>query len=498
MAAKLGRNATSRVTSAIVGVTLAGVGALIYFSPVARNWGAPPDKVEYKNQLMPRTPYVPKSKSHAPVKAPKVTVTKVKVLPAKTQQKVVTVTVPQKIYSYDAVYQRDSVPNCARFRWQQDAQSAYLANLSDPGGLDGPAGAHNGDGIACSELPVDRSRPVSNAVDPFSWPTPNPPTKAQLVTPAQKYFGLAADGLPTDPTLFDTLDLAAGKAPSMVEWFENFDSSYPFTKVTAAWQRNALPVITWMSTGAAAGEFPLSGIAGGSYDSYLRAFAAGIAVQKLPVVIRFDHEMNGNWYPWSAGTTGNSPSLYIAAWRHVWDIFDSVGANQYAIWAYTPSRVDSLNADGSGGGGFTTIAQDYPGSNYVDWVGMSGYQYQPSEAATYQQTFGKTFAELETLSGNKPIYVAETGSAQSVPGADQASRKVEWTAQTLSGLANDRRVVGFTWFDNNVNGVHYVNGKPIRTDWRFTSSAQSQAAFRAGVADTRYAAGAMPPYLSGS
>ena len=55
--------------------------------------------------------------------------------------------------------------HCSDFKWQQDAQAAYLANLSDPGALDGAIGPHNGDGLACNSLPADPSRAGSSPVD---------------------------------------------------------------------------------------------------------------------------------------------------------------------------------------------------------------------------------------------------------------------------------------------------------------------------------------------
>ena len=41
----------------------------------------------------------------------------------------------------------------------------------------------------------------------------------------------------------------------------------------------------------------------------------------MPLVIRLDHEMNGNWYPWSEDQAYNSPGEYVAMWRHVVDRF---------------------------------------------------------------------------------------------------------------------------------------------------------------------------------
>jgi len=52
---------------------------------------------------------------------------------------------------------------CSNFKYQQDAQAAYVANLSDPYGLDGKAGPNNGDGLACTQLPVWVRRNTSSS-----------------------------------------------------------------------------------------------------------------------------------------------------------------------------------------------------------------------------------------------------------------------------------------------------------------------------------------------
>ena len=44
-----------------------------------------------------------------------------------------------------------------------------------------------------------------------------------------------------------------------------------------------------------------------------------------PLYLRFAHEMNGGWFPWGVGTNGNGPADYVAAWRHIHDIFEQKG-----------------------------------------------------------------------------------------------------------------------------------------------------------------------------
>jgi mannan endo-1,4-beta-mannosidase len=348
------------------------------------------------------------------------------------------------------------------------------------------------------------------------------PTKAQLMAPSTKYYGLAEDGLPGSTPLLNSLDAETGKAPSLIEWFDYWDDSYSPQQVTQAWQAGALPVITWQSvphdytnTAQNISSYSMSNIAGGAFDKYLTTFATSIVNTGLPVGLRLDQEMNGNWYPWGAGYSGrgitNTPAQFVAAWQHIWNIFQSVGANQYVIWAWTPSRTDTLVVDATSGyaKGDTGLAEDYPGDQYVDWMGLSAYQFRPTEPATYQWIFGGTLTGnlntsahtgdvgLETIS-DKPIYIAEMGSAQTVgANTDNTANKVSWTTASLAAFLADPRIVGFVLFNNNVLGVHNVkltDGTHItvNTDWQLDSSPDALIAFKNGISSTGYSSGLMP------
>ncbi|MBV9593138.1 MAG: hypothetical protein JO147_04980, partial [Actinobacteria bacterium] len=450
-----GSRANTRVIIAVITVALGAVAWIIYGSPKPAHKQAAHTRIVTVDETMP-------SKGHTVSTAPEHTPT--------TPHVVVTSVSVSRAPRAGASGPGGPV-SCDSFQWQQDAQSAYLADLSDPNALDGPAGPNNGNGLACDDLPTDPSRPKSGPVDPFTWPAPAPVSKAAVLNPTKRYFGVAADGMPNDPSLFDTEDQELGQAPSMVEWFQNFGDAYPYSKVYSAWQRGAVPVVTWMSAPgnyAQIGDlssYSLTNIANGSQDAYLKTWAANIAVQKLPVVIRLDHEVNGNWYPWSLGwskqgITGNTPTAYVSAWRHVWNIFQSYGANNYAIWAYVPSRLDTLGSYGTGQSQAQLIAASYPGDAYVDWIGMDGYQYNPAESTSYAQTFSATMAALTSVSG-KPFLVAEMGSAEQ-PG----TVKPDWLTQTITGLAGNPRVVGAIYFDNDVTGVHYIDGNAVHTNWK--------------------------------
>ena len=546
------RSPSSRATlGAAVGMSLAAVGVAVYLSPAGSGQGATPkaDAKTVVRSIWP-TPDAHKRAWPKPVKS--TTVVTVHAAPRtanavakRAYPHTVLVTESTKraqwkatVTSHETVA-KPKVKHCWDFHWQQDAQAAYVANLSDPGGLDGAAGPNNGDGLACQQLPVDPARPKSTAVGGIT-PTPTTaPTKAQVLATKSTFWGISNDVLPTDTKSFDQLDSDIGKAPGLVEWFDTWDHPYSQdgTKVQQSWARGALPVLTWMpepkgGTGnPTLGDYTPDTILAGKWDTYLYQWAAAVVQTGLPMVIRFAHEMNGSWYPWSAGRGSitahgtpvqldNTPAKYREMWRHVWTVFRDVGANDFVMWAWTPVKTLCTTHNPHAHSGrctnqYTTYAEDYPGDDYVDWVGLSSYAYGSKSAYTFAHTFQASFENLADLT-TKPVYVAETGAAQrrTTPGAksqtfatavDYTRYKVLWTQQTLrefllQGLPGaernylnaNQRVIGFALFSNYVPRVHRVDHAYTETDWRWNSSPGAAAAFRVAVADPRYLGGRMP------
>ena len=122
------------------------------------------------------------------------------------------------------------------------------------------------------------------------------------------------------------------------EWFQS-----QFAAVTYA--HGAEPFIelgswqcTWLCPN---GQPTLQQIASGNYDqSYLIPFAKQLAAYGHPVLVTFDHEMNGlGWYPWQQGAQGsgsNPPGDWIAAWDHVYTLMHPVRP-QWRRWYGLPT-----------------------------------------------------------------------------------------------------------------------------------------------------------------
>jgi beta-mannanase len=154
--------------------------------------------------------------------------------------------------------------------------------------------------------------------------------------------------------------------------------------------------------------------------------------------MRLAHEMNGSWYPWSIGIGLNTPRAYVRAWRHVHRIFDRAGAGN-ASWVWS--------VDAFAGGTPTplaTLATYYPGPRYVDWVGLSGFNWGWHHSYGGWMPFREVFdSAYRVMTGfRKPIMVAETGTAAT--GGDASA----WMRDALEAVRTDYpRIRALAFFD---------------------------------------------------
>jgi beta-mannanase len=177
--------------------------------------------------------------------------------------------------------------------------------------------------------------------------------------------------------------------------------------------------------------------------------------------------MNGNWFPWSEGVNGNQPGEYVAAWRHVHDIFASVGAGNVS-WVWCPNVDPTAKFQG--------IDSLYPGDEYVDWTGLDGYNWGPKKGGwtSFDHLYRSTYdAIAETIAPSKPLMIAEIGSTQ------EGGSKADWISEALAAIpAEYPKVRGVVWFDKFDDGM----------DWPIETSAGASSALATGVQDAAYRA----------
>ena len=131
-----------------------------------------------------------------------------------------------------------------------------------------------------------------------------------------------------------------GAAPQLIAKFEAFANRRTIDpwlrqvervgirRMLVSWEPWAPVPVSW---GTALQARPQPGlrnidIARGAQDRYILAFARSLARFRGTVYLRFAHEMNGYWYPWSHGARA-----YVFAWRRIVRIFGVAGAQERAL-----------------------------------------------------------------------------------------------------------------------------------------------------------------------
>ena len=305
---------------------------------------------------------------------------------------------------------------------------------------------------AAAVHPHHQGRVATGAVAPAPTPT------------ARQQFGVTMPDVPWSLDPLTSLTSSLGRRPDLVMWYAAWSdrASFPATQAGQVAATGATPVVTWEPWDPAAGvdqpAYRLSRIASGKHDSYVGMWARQVRSYGKPLVIRFGHEMNGSWYPWSAQANGNTPADYVAAFRHVRAVFVKAGATN-AAWSWSPN----VPYDGS-----VPLAQVYPGDAHVDRVALDGYNWSTLQPASTWTSFWDVMSEgvsqVRAITA-EPLFIGETASPEL--GGDKAA----WIGGLFATLADHPEIRGFTWF-------HFDK----ETDWRIDSSAASLDAFRTGLA----------------
>jgi hypothetical protein len=306
----------------------------------------------------------------------------------------------------------------------------------------------------------------------FTATTDRRPATTRMVAWGLHVAGDLSGGWPE----INALEKQVGRQATMVSGYTAWGSQWKHFDAAGAAQvaaHGATPIVAWEPWGDPFGtdlpQYSLASIIRGDHDDYIRRFAAEVRRYGGPVMIRFAHEMNGSWYPWSEQANGNQPGQYVTAWRHVHDIAAAAGADN-AAWVWSPNV---------GYRGSTALASLYPGNAYVDWVALDGYNFGTSEGhdqpggglgwESFAQIFGASIRRIDAIAPTKPLMIAETGSPEA------GGSKARWITDMFSYIRRTPRIRALVWFNENKE-----------TDWRIQSSDASVEAFRTGIRNAMY------------
>jgi hypothetical protein len=251
--------------------------------------------------------------------------------------------------------------------------------------------------------------------------------------------------------------------------------------------------------------------------------------QGVPILVRFAHEMNGDWYAWKM-----RPALYREKFRLLANAVHSIATNTAMLWApneaggypygvyqnmtraaYTNgygTLADWYLLDSNGDGILSngTVLNDdpyepfYPGDTYVDWVGMTIYHWGTAYPWWYNcapepqklsdlitgnyngpngdHRWNPDFYAVWSQGRNKPMMIGET-AAYYRPGAptppdpywpprqntNELTIKRLWLDQVYRVTGDDTNALDIAAHFPRLKGINWFNWRKIeaeaQNDW---------------------------------
>ncbi len=341
------------------------------------------------------------------------------------------------------------------------------------------------------------------SVRPSFGPAPTAaPGLARLQPASGAYFGLNLDwGNETAQQASD----AFGHTPAVWVQF----ASFPMDEATRAYVEAFIEQVAEVGGMALLTLEPHDGLAavtdkaaGDLGDLLARAWTE----RGVPTFVRFAHEMNGSWYPWS-----QQPDAYVKAFQKVAAAVHERSPSSAMIWApnqgtgypftggkfvaragSTDATTLDTNRDGTLDAKDDPYAPYYPGDDAVDWIGVSLYHWGLAypwgeNELPRPRTFEKLLRGVDTGAHegaaaipdlykvyadghDKPLAVIETAilyDPSATSGPSEKELKTAWFHQVYSETTRTEfpRIGMLNWFEWRKEESEV--GRVI--DWRLAS-----------------------------
>jgi hypothetical protein len=329
--------------------------------------------------------------------------------------------------------------------------------------------------------------------------TVDPNGPVEVVIPERgAYTGAFMDfGDTEDDVTLETIEefeQMAGKHQAIIAsssyWGEQ---SFPTANLNIIWRHGSLPLLFWSpwdrpyEQDRGPDRFGLIDIVAGKWDAYIDKWADSAREFGHPIVVAFGVEMNGSWFPWSGVFYGGSewdpghnnwkgPETFRQAYRHVVDRVRARGALNIKWMFHTNNYSYPLET-------WNFAPAYYPGSDYVDWLGLSvyGQQFKDEPNPDIPSLVDWPYREMCGLDPNKPIMIAEWATGEFSHSIDEGGvGKDEWIAQGLELFRTHypRVKAAVYWHER------WQNADQSFSNLRVNSSVESLKAYREGVAQS--------------
>jgi hypothetical protein len=298
---------------------------------------------------------------------------------------------------------------------------------------------------------------------------------AHAGTPVREKPPARAFGVYVDPWHLDDWATSVGARPQLVAKFEAFSRKRTIDSFLTEIEHRRVQqaMVSWepwdpipAALGTTLQQIPQPGyrngdIAAGSQDDYIRTFARSLATFDGVVWLRYAHEMNGFWYPWSHG-----PRNYVRAWRHVVTLVRAEAPNVRFVWSANLSLYQSS-------AGWKRLTREYwPGARWVDAVGSTMINFGGRKRYAVSR-FGPRLRDLRAVYG-KPLLLTETNTTY--------HGRVVWLRALRRMLRGMPWIRAIAWSQLPSRGAAQMHGAGL-LDWDVQRDPPSAAVLRRIIRD---------------
>lgn len=208
------------------------------------------------------------------------------------------------------------------------------------------------------------------------------------------------------------------------------------------------------------GYNPVFDIIDGMYDWRFRIMARQIKEIGHPILFRLNNEMNSDWTSYGSSACLDDPEIYVELWRRIYDIFRAEGVDN-AIWIFNP------NDESFPPCGYNSSLAFYPGNEYVQLFGVTGYNTGSYYAVENGEKW-RSFCEIYDNIMEKHHHVYDkfpwiiTEFASSSVGGD----KVQWINEMFASLGDYENIKMAFWFNSaDLDPREEMGGAVARPYW---------------------------------
>lgn len=262
------------------------------------------------------------------------------------------------------------------------------------------------------------------------------------------YQGISANTSDIAPA--ENFEMKMGRSFDIVTINDTLIKNHHINNSLQAIARNGYtPLISWNLPMNEHYEIDWKGILAKKYDAQLEQYASSFRSFASPVFLNPVLHINRE--------TTNAYDM-VKGWQYLYTYFNAMGISNIT-WVWTPE--------------ITKFETYYPGSTFVDWIGIHVLNYSSDKTAKDWHSFKELYSQQRKtlLEFQKPVMITEYGSLK-------ASAQSDWLYKAYKGMKAFKEIKGTVLLNQKRHWIKKGQGQPERYEADFSLTSKTILALK--------------------